>query len=67
VASLSKRERETLLTSRIVKENRVCWDDDFNLSKYENYSIEIAVKGLLIAVQLRSHFCLRLSKDCDSD
>jgi hypothetical protein len=45
VVSLSKRERETVLTSRTVKENRN--EDEFilffNVYDFDNYSTDIAV------------------------
>ena len=51
VSSLSKRERETVLNSRIIKENHsqsTCISVSF--PKLSKYSIDAALKGLLFAV-----------------
>ncbi len=52
VASLSKRERETVLNSKIVRENRKESTNTYSFytSKLEKYSTEVAVKGLLITI-----------------
>ena len=61
VASLSKRERLIVLNSNIVKENRYGGECTFNtLSINNKYSTDIAVKGLLIRIQLCSKFILHL-------
>ncbi len=54
VATLSKRERDTVLNSKIIKENRkyTYVKCKFDTSFLEIYSSDVAVKGLLIAIQL---------------
>ncbi len=56
MASLSKRERKTVLNSKIVKENRKEHDFDcrFDTDSIKKYFNDVAVKGLLIKIQLRS-------------
>jgi hypothetical protein len=54
VASLTKRERETVLNSKIIKENRnECWFKcNFFTSKIDSYLTKNCQKGLLTAIQL---------------
>jgi hypothetical protein len=59
VATLSKKERETVLNSKIVKESR--WLRYFlktNFFAHKNWS-DVAVKGLLVAIQLNN--CLEIN------
>ena len=62
VASLSKRERETVLNSKIVKENRN--EKGFNLTlgpnKFKKNTTDIAIKGLLMAIRLNNTFALSM-------
>ncbi len=60
VSSLSKGERENVLNSKIIKENDRK-QDPYVLVKLANlteYSNDVALKGLLIAIQLSKYICL---------
>jgi hypothetical protein len=62
VASLSKRERETVLNSKIVKENRN--EKGFKLTfgtyEFKKNTTDIALKGLLMAIRLNNTFALSM-------
>ncbi len=61
VASLSKGERETVLNSKIVKENKKENVSNFDTSDLEDYSTDTSIIGLLFAIQLSTKFRLNLS------
>jgi hypothetical protein len=54
VATLSKQERETVLSSKIIKKNRKYHYEYCKLpcGFFEKFTSDVALKGLLIAIQL---------------
>ena len=67
VSSLCKKERETVLNSKIVKENRKEHDFDcrFDTDSIKFYFNVVAIKGLLIRIQLSTNFEIIFA--CTSD
>jgi hypothetical protein len=62
VASLSKRERETVLNSKIVKQNR---NEEGFRCKFDGYNFTktvISITGLLIAIKLSNIFVLYIRR-----